>query len=382
MNLSENLYRLRRNAGLSQEELAGELGVSRQAVSKWETGQAQPDLDKIVQLAAFYKTTVDDLLSNNREMPESAAAPDPAVTPGPVAKCEEAPVFVPPVPEMSVSQFSKEYTEKASDYYLEDGKVLTIDKDEAERIVDLWTRPRLICAVSVMLFILSPVVLLICAGYSYWRPDLLPEGTAVFAGVCVLLLFVAAGVGLQIKAGSIRKPCDIYTRRLIWLEPDLKAEYETKQNEYRKSTSWMVTTAIILFILSPLPVISIVMGGGGRLSEALLGLWSVVGVSILLIFVFCGVGLLLYQEAYTEACDILLQKGDFNKWRKTHPQYETIISIYWICVLAVYLGVSLSLGNWGDSWLIWIVGVIGFLILNYWLKTHLKAASTRLNEED
>ena len=45
--LSENIHALRRKSGLSQERLAEKIGVSRQAISKWETGAATPELDKL-----------------------------------------------------------------------------------------------------------------------------------------------------------------------------------------------------------------------------------------------------------------------------------------------------------------------------------------------
>ena len=63
MKLCEKLYELRRAAGLSQEELAERLNVSRQAVSKWENGAAQPELSKLVELSRLYGVSVDELLS-------------------------------------------------------------------------------------------------------------------------------------------------------------------------------------------------------------------------------------------------------------------------------------------------------------------------------
>ena len=63
MKLCEKLYELRRTAGLSQEELAERLNVSRQAVSKWENGAAQPELSKLVELSRLYGVSVDELLS-------------------------------------------------------------------------------------------------------------------------------------------------------------------------------------------------------------------------------------------------------------------------------------------------------------------------------
>lgn len=61
-DLGERLHELRRQRGISQEELAGVIGVSRQAVSKWEGCQAQPELDKAVALAEYFEVSLDWLL--------------------------------------------------------------------------------------------------------------------------------------------------------------------------------------------------------------------------------------------------------------------------------------------------------------------------------
>ncbi len=67
MTVSERLYTLRREKGLSQEQLAEALGVSRQAVSKWESGAAMPESERLIALAAFYGVSLDALLGLERE---------------------------------------------------------------------------------------------------------------------------------------------------------------------------------------------------------------------------------------------------------------------------------------------------------------------------
>ena len=62
MTTGERIAQLRRAAGLSQEQLAEALEVSRQAVSKWETGQALPDTDRIARLCALFSVSADELL--------------------------------------------------------------------------------------------------------------------------------------------------------------------------------------------------------------------------------------------------------------------------------------------------------------------------------
>jgi transcriptional regulator with XRE-family HTH domain len=65
MKLYENLQRLRKGKGLSQEALAEMLGVSRQAISKWESGQSYPEMEKLITLSDFFGVTVDSLLKDD-----------------------------------------------------------------------------------------------------------------------------------------------------------------------------------------------------------------------------------------------------------------------------------------------------------------------------
>ena len=65
MNLSDNLKKIRKMHNLSQEELAEKLNVSRQSVSKWESNQAYPEMDKMIQLCKMFNLNIDDLLNND-----------------------------------------------------------------------------------------------------------------------------------------------------------------------------------------------------------------------------------------------------------------------------------------------------------------------------
>lgn len=67
MKLSEKILSLRKQHGMSQEDLAGELNVSRQAVSRWEVGTAQPDASNVLQLSKLFGVTADYLLNDNYE---------------------------------------------------------------------------------------------------------------------------------------------------------------------------------------------------------------------------------------------------------------------------------------------------------------------------
>lgn len=64
-NLANNLKKLRKDNNLSQEQLADKLGVSRQAISKWESGSAYPEMEKIIQICQLFDININDLLNND-----------------------------------------------------------------------------------------------------------------------------------------------------------------------------------------------------------------------------------------------------------------------------------------------------------------------------
>ena len=73
MNLGERIYQLRAQKGLSQGDLAEALDVSRQSISKWETGGSVPELDKLIKLSQLFGVSLDELVLDKQ--PEKAAPP-------------------------------------------------------------------------------------------------------------------------------------------------------------------------------------------------------------------------------------------------------------------------------------------------------------------
>ena len=67
MKLAEKIMAMRKQRGWSQEELAQQLSVSRQSVSKWESGASIPDLDRIVKMSALFGVSTDYLLKDEME---------------------------------------------------------------------------------------------------------------------------------------------------------------------------------------------------------------------------------------------------------------------------------------------------------------------------
>lgn len=89
MSIAERILTLRKSKGMSQEQLAEAMGVSRQAVSKWESEQASPDLDKIITMSEIFGVTTDYLLKGiepekEAEKPEEKKLDDTHMTVGDV----------------------------------------------------------------------------------------------------------------------------------------------------------------------------------------------------------------------------------------------------------------------------------------------------------
>ena len=78
MSLAEKMIELRKQNGLSQQDLADRLGVSRQAISRWETGAVQPLADSVKSLAQVFQVSTDYLLNDDLDDPTPLHPPQPA----------------------------------------------------------------------------------------------------------------------------------------------------------------------------------------------------------------------------------------------------------------------------------------------------------------
>ena len=101
MTFKEKLVKLRKLKGITQDEFASAVGVSRQAVYKWESGQSYPEVAKLIEIKALFNISIDDLLDDNYEvvLPEKQkrravkkATTEPKETIKEVVATEEKPV--------------------------------------------------------------------------------------------------------------------------------------------------------------------------------------------------------------------------------------------------------------------------------------------------
>ncbi|MEI3479077.1 MAG: helix-turn-helix transcriptional regulator [Bilophila sp.] len=94
LNIGNKIQSRRKAMGLSQEELAQRTGVSRQSVTKWETGQSAPDLDRLVQLADLLGVSLDYLLRADMESLDAEPLPGPETPPPSVRASSRLPFAV------------------------------------------------------------------------------------------------------------------------------------------------------------------------------------------------------------------------------------------------------------------------------------------------
>ena len=123
IEIANKLVKLRKQAGLSQEELADKLGLSRQAVSKWERAEASPDTDNLICLAKLYNVSLDDLLSTEDD-PETIIKEQ-------VKKDDEKKTEGVHIQEDGVHVIDDD----GSEVIIKDGKV-TVKGNEAEKHLD------------------------------------------------------------------------------------------------------------------------------------------------------------------------------------------------------------------------------------------------------
>ena len=164
MILADKIIRLRKKNGWSQEELADKMNVSRQAVSKWESAQTIPDLEKILQLGALFSVTTDYLLKDEIEEEEFSN-------------------------DSSSDTTVKKISIEEANTYLEQRKLAS------------WR-----IALATFLCILSPIALIVLTTLSGLPNPIITETTASAVGLIVLFAFILCAVPIYIYCGFKNEP--------------------------------------------------------------------------------------------------------------------------------------------------------------------------------
>lgn len=323
MILAEKIMELRKKNGWSQEELAEQVHVSRQSVSKWESGASIPDLSKILLLSEAFGVSTDYLLRDDIEETQKAEA------------------------------FVEETVEKAAG-----GEIIyKISLDEAkEYIKDRRFAAKRIGA-GVVLCILSLVILIYLASMAEYGKIGISEDVAGGLGIAALILLVIPAVALFITTGMKMEKYQYIDTEIIELEYGVTGIIKEKKQGDSERYTLGIVIGVSLCIISILPLV--VMGAFGFPDYLL-----VTGIVLLFLIVAAAVYLLIQVCMARETYDRLLQEGEFTvRVKKTKREPEKWATIYWPLVTAVYLGYSLYTFDWGRSWIIWPVAGVFSAVL-------------------
>lgn len=358
MKFAEKLTILRRRRGWSQEELAAQIGVSRQAVSKWESGQSMPDLDKILILSDLFEVSTDTLLKNDRQL-----AP---VTFEDLESNEGG-----QKDELGNDALEKKTMRTDGNSRMPDipsNKV--VDLMCAKRFLEVkeYTAPRLALSVSVLISSVIPLLFFFAISQLGWLG--MSSEMAAGLGLCFLLGLVACGVYKIIRDEPLLQPYEYLEKENFRLEGQAYMFVEKVKDEWQPQIQKQMAVGIVLCILSPIAIFaSLFMKNNGP--------FLLIGVCVLLGFVAAGVNFIVKAATLKEATDILLQEDDYTTSAKNvNKVLEPFAGVYWTLVTAIYLAWSFLSSQWERTWIVWAIAGILFGALSIGLNAYFNQKSS------
>ena len=362
MLLSEKIMSLRKRNGWSQEELAQQLGVSRQSVSKWESMASMPDIQKIMAMSELFGVSTDYLLKDElEELPATAIAVDYAASSGQVDSSDPAAGNTTDSTAGGSSTGDDASTSKTA------APKLSVSLETATEYLDTIARTSRPTAGAITLFILGPALLVSLATYSedalYFDPIRISPDAMGIAGICIMMLFIAAGVGLLILQDMKLAKFKQLKEASLELQYGVEAAVR-RRAESTESLRYMQQAAgVCLTILSAIPFLIASYYGTG--------LTFALGFFVAAILVSLGVYLLVYSGILRDGYRVLLQEGDFSHDEKSNKRdsksaalkYRPIARAYFGTITLLYVGYSFITKDWKSSWIIWPVSALLYHII-------------------
>ena len=318
MILADKIIELRKKNGWSQEELAEKLDVSRQSVSKWESAQSVPDMNKILKLSEIFGVSTDFLLKDEMETAEYVDIPSEADEEKTVRKVsmEEASAFI-------------------NERKIQSGRI----------------------ALGVMLCILSPVVLITLGGASESGAISFNEAKASGIGLVILFIFIGIAVALFVSAGLRLSKYEYMEKSLIDTAYGIRGLANELKDKYKDTYARFMIIGIVLCVISVIPLFIIM-----AFSYTSAGIGAA-AVGLLLIMVAIGVYMIVSVNIVNGTYQILLEEGDYSRAEKTRPhKFGWVPPVYWLAVTSIFLIHGFTV-NFANGWIIWAVGGIAFAIL-------------------
>lgn len=319
MILADKIMEERKRNGWSQEELAEQLGVSRQSVSKWESAQSVPDLNRILQMAELFGVTTDYLLKD----------------------------------EIEEKREDKSFIESADTTK----ELHKVSMEEAYDFLKLQEKNAPLIALGVSLCVLSSVVLIVLGGLSDSKMFGISEDLAGGIGISVLLVMVAIGVFLFLKCANEGKKYDYLNTEEIETAYGVNGMVREKKNAFAAKYNSCISIGVVLCILSVVPLLV-----SGFLTDQ--DYVSTLMVGVLLIIIAIAVNLFVRVGTINGSYDKLLQEKDYTVGRKKASIVIGRVSgIYWCVAVAIYLAWSLPTMRWDITWVMWPVAGVLFAVV-------------------
>ena len=315
MILADKIMTLRKKAGWSQEELAAQLNVSRQSVSKWEGAQSIPDMDKVVQMSRLFGVTTDFLLKDEMEIEEHT---------------QSEPVDEPPLRRVTM--------EEASAY-------LALRRAAAPKM-----------ALATFLCIISPVALLMLAAMSKFPRFGISENAAAGIGLCVLLVLVAIGVTLFLTCAAKVRDFAFLEETPFETEYGVSGMVKERKQSFAAVYSRLNIIGTVLCILSAVPLFV-------TMCMETADVVYVAAVCLLLLIAGIGCVAFVYGGTIQASMERLLEEGDYTRQQKSRRSIKGAVStVYWLLVTPIFMWYTFGPSGNGQakySWFIWaIAGVV------------------------
>lgn len=311
MILADKIMQLRKKNGWSQEELAQKVNVTRQSVSKWESAQSIPDLEKILQLSKIFGVSTDYLLKD----------------------------------DIGDNEFANLQEDT--------GDIRRVSLAEANEFLNIKESVSKRIAFATMLCILSPICLLILSAASELNVIPISENFAGGVGLIVLLLMVAAACAIFIFCGSKTNNFEFLEKEIFDTEYGVTGMVKERQKQYSDTYTRYNILGTCLCILCVIPLF---IGAFAPERE----FFIILMLCLTLIIASIGVYFFITAGIKWASMQKLLQEGDYSKQKKKNGNLSGVVStIYWLVATAVYLAYSFLTEDWEHSWIVWpIAGVL------------------------
>ena len=337
MILAEKITLLRKRNGWSQEELAEKLGVSRQSISKWESAQSMPDLNRILAMSELFDVSTDVLLKDDAQ-PD---LPVPSFDVEPAGTAES----IQTINGMNTASFS------------DPEPLRTVTMEEANDFLSLKVISAGRIAIGVMLCILSPIVLIMLS--AAFEEGMLPmkENQVVGTGILILMLMIGTAVGLFVYYGMKLSRFEYIEKEALETAYGVEGMVRERMDRYNSTYTRSMIIGILLCVLSCVPIFIAMILDNGNFAMC-------IAVSLLLVMVAIGTTLIVHANIIMEAMKSLLEEGEYSREnKKENKRNGTIISLYWMLAAAIYLLISFLTKRWDSTWLVWPIAGIGCGIL-------------------